>query len=115
VDKEAMRANLDSFRSIANSQARSDVARSEYKRLVITTKLKKIFLGISGGIALVLLSTELWTTHRYRLEILAAVIATVFLGWDQYRNQRRLRELGMIVPNEVDAGDDAEEEAESAD
>ena len=112
VDKEAMRANLDSFRSIANTQARSDVARSEYKRLIITTKLKQIFLGISGGIALILLSTELWTTRRYRLEILAALIATAFLGWDQFRTQRRLRELGEIVPNEVDA---VEEEAVSAD
>ena len=92
------------------------MARSEYRRLVITTKLKQIFLGISSGIALILLSTELWTTRRYRLEILAALIATAFLGWDQYRTQRRMRELGMIVPNEVETTeDDTEADAASAD
>ena len=110
-----MRANLDSFRSIANTQARSDVARSEYRRLVITAKVKQIFLGISGGITLILASTELWTTRRYRLEILAGIIATAFLGFDYYRTQRRLRELEMIVPNEVDAMNDMEEEQGTAD
>ncbi len=109
VDKQAMRANLDSFRSIANTRARSDVARSELRRLKITEKLKHIFLAISGGIALILISTELWTTRRYRLEMSAALLATAFLGWDYYRTQKRLRELEAIAPPELDSPDEDEE------
>ncbi len=111
VDKQAMRANLDSFRTIANTRARSDVARSELRRLKITEKLKQVFLAISGGIALILISTELWTTRRYRLEMSAALLATAFLGWDYFRTQKRLRELESIAPPELDTPDeDAESE-----
>ncbi len=109
VDKLAMRANLDSFRTIANTRARSDVARSELRRLKITEKLKHVFLAISGGIALILISTELWTTRRYRLEMSAALLATAFLGWDYFRTQKRLRELESIAPVETDTVDEAEE------
>lgn len=109
VDKEAMRANLDSFRSIANTRARSDVARSELRRLKITEKLKQVFLAISAGIALILVSTELWTTRRYRLEMSAALLATAFLGWDYYRTQKRLRELQAIAPPELDTPDEGDE------
>ena len=107
-DKKAIRANLDSFREIANTQARSDVARSELRRLMITEKVKQIFLAISGGIALILLSTELWTTRHYRLEMTAAMIATAILGYDYYRTKKRLHELELIAPLEVDSNDEAE-------
>ncbi len=105
AEKQALRANLDSFREIANTQARSDVARSELRRLKITEKVKHIFLAISGGIALILATTELWTTRRYRIEIASAVLATAFLGYDYYRTKRRLHELELIVPQEAESDD----------
>ena len=113
MDKQAIRANLDSFRTIANTRARSDVARSELRGLKITEKLKHIFLAISGGIALILISTELWTTRRYRIEMSAALLATAFLGWDYFRTQKRQRELESIAPPELDTPDE-EEESEGA-
>ena len=112
--KEALRANLDSFRTIANSRARSDVARSEIRRLKIAAKVKQIFLLISGGIALILATTELWTTRRYRIEIAAALIATAFLGFDYWRTQRRRQELGLIAPIELDDEEGVEQEGSAA-
>jgi hypothetical protein len=106
VDKNALRANLDSFRSIANNQARSAVARSEGRRLVIIAQAKQIFLVSSIVITVVLLSTEFWTERKYRLEILAGIIATTFLGFDYYRTQQRLRELGLLAGNDADSQDE---------
>ncbi len=114
AEKEAIRANLDSFRSIANTQARSDVARSELGRLSLASQIKQIFLGISSGIAVLMLSTELWTTRRYRLEIAAALIATAYLGYDFWKTRIRLRELESIASNDAESSDDlAAEQTES--
>ena len=111
AEKQAIRANLDSFREIANVQARSNVARSELRRLRLAKKLKQVFLAISGGIALILVTTELWTTRRYRLEMTAAMLATAFLAYDYFRTQKRLRELESIAPLEADS--DADEGGEA--
>ncbi len=107
-EKQALRANLDSFREIANTQARSHVARSELRRLSITKKLKQVFLALSGGIALILISTELWATLHYRVEIAASLLALAFLGYDYYRTQARLRELELIAPLEAETDDEDE-------
>lgn len=106
VDKNALRANLDSFRTIANTQARSNVARSESKRLILMSQAKQIFLVSSAIITVVLLSTEFWTERKYRLEMLAGVIATTFLGFDYYRTQRRLRQLGLLSGGEYESLED---------
>ena len=106
VDKNALRANLDSFRSIANTQARSNVARSESKRLILMSQAKQIFLVSSAIITVVLLSTEFWTERKYRLEMLAGVIATTFLGFDYYNTRRRLRQLGLLSGSDFEALED---------
>ena len=106
VDKTALRANLDSFRSIANTQARSNVARSESKRLILMSQAKQVFLVSSAVITIVLLSTEFWTDRKYRLEMLAGVIATTFLGFDYYRTQRRLRQLGLLSGGDFESQED---------
>ncbi len=106
VDKTALRANLDSFRSIANTQARSNVARSESKRLILMSQAKQVFLVSSAVITVVLLSTEFWTDRKYRLEMLAGVIATTFLGFDYYRTQRRLRQLGLLSGGDFESQED---------
>ncbi len=113
VNKDALRANLDSFRTIANSQARSNVARSEGNRLILMSQAKQIFLVSSFLITLVLISTELWSERRYRLEILAGFIATTFLGFDFLRTRRRLRELGLLVQNEIDDDEDVQADTEA--
>ena len=100
AEKEALRANLDSFRTIANSQARSDVARSELRRLKVTVKVKRVFVGVSAAIGLVLLSTLAWSDKGYYLEILAAIIATAFLSIDFVRTEKRLRELASSMPED---------------
>ena len=100
AEKEAMRANMDSFRTIANSQARSDVARSELRRLKVTVKVKRVFVGVSAVIGLVLLSTFFWADKNYYLEILAAIIATAFLSVDFVRTEKRLRELAASMPED---------------
>ena len=114
AEKQALRANLDSFREIANTQARSHVARSERRRLRITKKLKQVFLALSGGIALILISTELWATLHYRMEIAASLLALAFLGYDYYRTQTRLRELELIAPLEAETDDEGENEGGEA-
>lgn len=100
AEKEALRANLDSFRTIANSQARSDVARSELRRLKVTVKVKRVFVGVSAVIGLVLISTLIWSDKAYYLEILAAIIATAFLSIDFVRTEKRLRELASSMPED---------------
>jgi hypothetical protein len=100
AEKEALRANLDSFRTIANSQARSDVARSELRRLKVTVKVKRVFVGVSAVIGLVLISTLIWSEKAYYLEILAAIIATAFLSIDFVRTEKRLRELASSMPED---------------
>lgn len=100
AEKEALRANLDSFRTIANSQARSDVARSELRRLKVTVKVKRVFVGVSAAIGLVLLSTLAWSDKGYYLEILAAIIATAFLSIDFVRTEKRMRELASSMPED---------------
>lgn len=112
--KEQIRANLDSFRSIANSRARSDVARSEFRRLSLTVNIKQIFLMLSGGIALILLSTEVWSTTKYRMESLAAIIATAFLGFDFFRTQKRMKELSELSPMDSETPEAAEETDENS-
>ena len=100
AEKEAMRANMDSFRTIANSQARSDVARSELRRLKVNVKVKRVFVGVSAVIFLVLLSTVFWADRHYFLEILAALISTAFLSIDFVRTEKRLRELAAVMPDD---------------
>lgn len=114
VDKNALRANLDSFRTIANSQARSNVARSESKRLIIMSQAKQIFLVSSALITVILISTEFWTERKYRLEMLAGVIATTFLGFDYYRTQRRLRQLGLLSGVEPDSVEESKGQGEES-
>ncbi len=77
AEKEALRANLDSFRTIANSQARSDVARSELRRLKVTVKVKRVFVGVSAVIGLVLISTLICRIRR-----------TIWRFWLQSSRQR---------------------------
>jgi hypothetical protein len=38
--------------------------------------------------------------------MLAGVIATTFLGFDYYRTQRRLRQLGLLSGSDFDSQDD---------
>lgn len=100
AEKEALRANLDSFRTIANSQARSDVARSELRRLKVTVKVKRVFVGICATISLILISTVFWSYRTYYLEILAGIISTAFLSVDFVRSEKRLRELAATMPED---------------
>ena len=70
------------------------------------SQAKLIFLVSSTIITVVLLSTELWTERKYRLEMLAGVIATTFLGFDYYRTRRRLRQLGLLSGGDFDSQED---------
>lgn len=100
AEKVALRANLDSFRTIANSQARSDVARSEFRRLKVTVKVKRVFVGVSSLITLIMISTFIWADRGYYLECLAAIIATAFLSVDFVRSEKRLRELAVTTSDD---------------
>lgn len=96
-NKETQRANLDSFRTIANSKARSDLAVSEYKRLRLTIQVKQVLLYVCCGVAVVMIIMQFFGQRPLLLEMIGAGVACAFLGWDYWKTKQRLRELQMTA------------------
>ena len=75
--KDAIRANLDSFRELANYSAREAVTKSTLIRVKFLLKLLGVCSGISWAAAGILFSIELWSEHNYRSN--AAIVAGIAL------------------------------------
>ncbi|RLS52686.1 MAG: hypothetical protein DWH91_16135 [Planctomycetota bacterium] len=110
-NREALRANLDSFRTIANTKARADLAVSEIKRLRVTVQVKKILLVVCGTVTATMTVMQLFGKGDLFVEILGAGVATAFLGGDVLRTTLRLRKLQTVaqVDDDFDEADSQEE------
>ena len=79
-DKELLRANLDSFRELANISARSAVAKHESKKLHSVVQFKLIMLAMSVGLCLALWAANLMNRGSYVPYAVAAGIASLVMA-----------------------------------
>lgn len=80
-ERDALRANLDSFRELANLSARSAVARSQSNRLQGTIQIHQ-YLTVAAWIATVtLLSSTLWMNSSYLIPGVLALAGALALSW----------------------------------
>ena len=80
-DKEQLRADLDSFRELANISARSAVAKHESKKLHTVVQFKLVMLAIAFGLSLALWAANLMSRGGYvPYAIAASVAAAVMTG-----------------------------------
>lgn len=79
-DKELLRANLDSFRELANISARSAVAKHESKKLHSVMQFKLIMLAMAVGLTLALWAANLTSGGSYVPYAIAAGVAAVVMG-----------------------------------
>ncbi len=93
TEKEVMRANLDSFRELANQSARNAVAKSLASRAQSTLTLYLTGISIGWLLTLVLFTSELWTGNPQRtfgvisaLISLALTVKTLLVYLDVQRN-----------------------------
>ncbi|MCA9079903.1 MAG: hypothetical protein KDA58_05060 [Planctomycetaceae bacterium] len=81
-EKEAMRANLDSFRELANISARSAVAKSRTVKQRLAFKTNLFLSAASWVAALMLLTAEFWSSQSQRLPgIMMLLLAIGFTVW----------------------------------
>jgi peptidoglycan hydrolase CwlO-like protein len=80
-ERDALRANLDSFRELANLSARSAVARSQSNRLQGTIQIHQ-YLTVAAWIATgTLLSSTLWMNSSYLIPGVLALAGALALSW----------------------------------
>lgn len=93
-DKESLRADLDSFRELANQSARSAVAKSQVSRKQTNLKVVAGGATLAGVATVVFLSTELWMTEPQRIPALLAGITCIVLTVLVYLRYGEIRLLG---------------------
>lgn len=84
-EKVALRANIDSFRELANASARSAVAKHESKKLRTMVQIKVALAIIAGGLTVVLFVANSIGRISYGVYTLAAAFATVVMAFDLAR------------------------------
>lgn len=84
-DKDQLRANLDSFRELANISARSAVAKHESKKLHTVVQVKLVVLAIAVGLSLALWAANLVSRGSYFPYALAASVAAAVMGGEVLR------------------------------
>lgn len=84
-DKEAIRANLDSFRELANISARSAVAKHKSEKLQTIVKIKFLVLLTAVGLVLLLSAADWLSAASYLPYTVAAGLAAVVMAADVVR------------------------------
>jgi hypothetical protein len=95
-EKETLRANMDSFREIANQQARAAVAKhksNELKSGMQTTSVVAVLLALVGFI---LLSAEFWSGQSYLIYGVLCLVVSGGLGVYTLVNGIKIRRLKAI-------------------
>jgi hypothetical protein len=95
-EKETLRANLDSFRELANQHSRAAVAKhksNELKSGMQTTSVVAVLVTLVG---LILLSAEFWSSQSYRLLGLLCLAVSSGLGIYTLINGVRIGRLKAI-------------------
>lgn len=104
-DKEAIRANLDSFRELANISARSAVAKHQSSKLQTDMQVKFIVLGIAMGLTFLLWLAGWFSPGSYFMYTAAAAITAMVMLADVVRNVltiTRLRSMEAAGEYEVE-------------
>jgi len=103
-DKEAIRANLDSFRELANISARSAVAKHQSTKLQTVVQIKFIVLGIAMGLTVLLWVAGWFTSGSYLPYTTAAAIASIVMLADVVRTTLAISRLkSMEAAGEYEA------------
>jgi peptidoglycan hydrolase CwlO-like protein len=84
-ERVALRANIDSFRELANASARSAVAKHESKKLRTMVQIKVALAIIAGGLTVLLFIANSVGRVSYGVYTLAAAFATVVMVFDLAR------------------------------
>jgi hypothetical protein len=95
-EKEVLRANLDSFRELANQQARAAVAKHKSKELqsgMQTTSVVTVLAAVAGAI---LLTAEFWTSQSYRVYGIICLALAAGVGTYTLINGLRIRRLKAV-------------------
>jgi uncharacterized membrane protein YcjF (UPF0283 family) len=103
-DKEAIRANLDSFRELANISARSAVAKHQSTKLQTVVQVKFIVLAIAMCVTVVLWIAGWFSAGSYLPYTTAAAIATMVMLADVVRTVLTISRLkSMEAAGEFEA------------
>ena len=79
--KEKFRANMDSFREVANLNARTSVAKHRTQRMRLEFKVRMAVTGVTCILAITLLTGDIWGRNNYLWEgLLSAVVTVSMLG-----------------------------------
>lgn len=84
-ERVALRANIDSFRELANASARSAVAKHESKKLRTMVQIKVALAIIAGGLTVLLFVANSVGRVSYGTYALASAFATVVMTFDLAR------------------------------
>jgi chromosome segregation ATPase len=103
-DKEAIRANLDSFRELANISARSAVAKHQSTKLQTVVQIKFIVLGIALSLTVLLWIAGWFSAGSYLPYTTAAAIASIVMLADVVRTTLAISRLkSMEAAGEYEA------------
>ncbi|MEM1062537.1 MAG: hypothetical protein AAGJ97_09465, partial [Planctomycetota bacterium] len=110
IDHEALRAETDSFREMANLSARTAIARHSVTKQRAAVVIKGVMTVAGGGIGLALVTTPLWSDRTFVIYGLAAFAAAGFAAYDLIDSVRGLNEAVTLLDDrsENDDGDDGE-------
>ncbi len=79
-EKELLRANLDSFRNLANQQARAAVANHKSNEMKSDLQITSVIAALCAVIGVVLVSAELWSGSR--TSAMAPCVSRWRRGWE---------------------------------
>jgi hypothetical protein len=72
-EKETLRANMDSFREIANQQARAAVAKHKSNELKNGLQTTSVVAALVTVVGIVLITAEFWTAESFRVHGIVAL------------------------------------------
>ena len=108
-EKEAMRANLDSFRQLANSSARTAVATSQSLRMRSRVRMSLYLSMATWAVSALLLSAEHWSDQSQQLPglmlmlIAAGISLWTLLSWLRVKQTEQTLPAGQLNSNEPES------------
>lgn len=126
-EKVALRANLDSFRELANKQARAAVAKHKSNELKSGVQMTSVISVLIAVVGVVLLTAQFWSNTSYTSWGILALSIAGALGMWTFANSIKIRQLqalqhfakddseGAAAPEQASTGGESSNEAPSAD
>jgi hypothetical protein len=94
-DKASVRADLDSLRNVANTAARTAIAKYSSRATREKLLYRSLLATLSVLVAVVLLTSVFWGDGSYMNVGWLAAAASAALGFDVLRSSGKLRSLRM--------------------